>query len=78
VKTAGVIILIVGLLITLSTAFTYFTKEENMDSNESMIGKDNQHKNNWQPFLGIGIMVIGSVVYILGWNQSDERKIFEK
>jgi hypothetical protein len=78
VKTAGVIILIVGLLITLSTAFAYFSKEETVDSKESMIGKDNQHKNNWQPYLGIGIIVIGSVVYILGWNKSDERKIFKK
>jgi hypothetical protein len=39
-KTAGVILLIAGLLMTLYTGFTYFTKEKVVDLGEIQITKD--------------------------------------
>jgi hypothetical protein len=30
------------------------------------ITKDNDHSLHWQPYIGIGIMVIGGVVLVLG------------
>jgi len=65
-KTAGIIIFIVGLLMTLYTGFTYVTKEKVVDLGEIEITKDNQHTVNWQPYVGIGAMVIGGGVLILG------------
>jgi len=70
VKTAGIIILIVGLLMTLYTGFTYVTKEKVVDLGELEITKDNSHTLNWQPYVGIGIMVIGGAVLILGRKKS--------
>jgi membrane-associated HD superfamily phosphohydrolase len=69
-KTAGIIILIVGLLMTLYTGFTYVTKEKVVDLGELEITKNNQHTVNWQPYVGIGIMVIGGVVLIFGRKKS--------
>jgi hypothetical protein len=65
-KTAGIIILIIGLLMTIYTGFTYVTKEKVVDLGELEITKDNHHTVNWQPYAGIGMMVIGVVVLILG------------
>jgi hypothetical protein len=69
-KTAGIIILIVGLLMTLYTGFTYVTKEKVVDLGELEITKDNQHTVHWQPYFGIGMMVIGGVVLILDRKKS--------
>jgi hypothetical protein len=70
VKTAGIVILIVGLFMTLYTGFTYVTKEKVVDLGELEITKDNQHSVNWQPYVGIGIMVVGGVVLIFGRKKS--------
>ena len=70
-KTAGIIILIVGLLMTLYTGFTYFTKEKVVDLGELERTKDNQHTVNWQPYIGIGVMVVGGAVLILGRKRNE-------
>jgi membrane-associated HD superfamily phosphohydrolase len=63
---------------TLYTGFTYITREKVMDLGELEITKDNYHTVNWQPYVGIGIMVIGGVVLMLGVNRKDEKEIYEK
>ena len=65
-KTAGIIILIVGLLMTIYTGFTYITKEKVVDLGELEITKDNHHTVNWQPYAGIGMMVLGGAFLVLG------------
>jgi hypothetical protein len=70
VKTAGIIILIIGLIMTLYTGFTYVTKEKVVDLGELEITKDNEHNVRWQPYLGIGMIVIGGVVLILDRKKS--------
>jgi len=65
-KQAGIIILIVGLLMTLYTGFTYVTKEKVVDLGNLEVTTDNQHTVNWQPYVGLGVMAVGAVVLILG------------
>ena len=65
-KTAGITIFIVGLLMTLYTGFTYVTKEKVVDLGELEITQDSQHTVNWQPYVGVGAMAIGGAVLILG------------
>jgi hypothetical protein len=65
-KTAGIIILAVGLLMTLYTGFTYVTKEKVVDIGELEITKDNHHTINWQPYVGIGVMIIGGGILLYG------------
>jgi hypothetical protein len=69
-KAAGAVVLIVGLLMTLYTGFTYFTKEKIVDIGELEITADKQHNVNWQPLLGIGVMVVGGALLIFGRKAS--------
>jgi uncharacterized membrane protein YidH (DUF202 family) len=66
VKIAGIIILIVGLLMTVYTGVTYVTKEKVVDLGELQITRDDHHDVNWQPYVGIGVMIVGGVVLVLG------------
>jgi len=69
-KISGIILLIAGLFMTLYSGFTYVTREKVVDLGELEISKDNRHTVNWQPYVGIGIMVIGGVVLILDRKKS--------
>jgi hypothetical protein len=74
-KKAGIIIFLVGMFMTIYTGFTYFTREKVVDLGKLEITKENQHCINWQPYVGIGIMIIGGVVLVLGVNRKDEKEI---
>jgi hypothetical protein len=69
-KTAGIILLIVGLLMTLYTGFTYVTKEKVLDVAGLELTRDDHHSISWQPYVGLGAMVIGGVIFVLGRKQS--------
>jgi hypothetical protein len=65
-KMAGIILLVLGLLMTLYSGFSYVTKEKVVDLGGLEITADKQHDVNWQPYVGIGAMVVGGVVLVLG------------
>jgi hypothetical protein len=69
-KTAGIILLIVGLAMTLWTGFTYITKENVVDIGDLKITKDEDHNVNWQPYFGVGVMIVGGVVLLMGRKKS--------
>jgi len=71
-KQAGVILLILGLLLTVITSFSFFTKEKIVDIGEVKIIKDEPHSVNWSPFVGIAIMGIGGAVL---WQASNKSRI---
>jgi uncharacterized membrane protein YidH (DUF202 family) len=77
-KKAGIIIILIGLLMTLYTGFTFFTREKVVDLGKLEITKENQHSVNWQPYVGIGITIVGGIVFVLGVNKKDEKEIFKK
>jgi hypothetical protein len=70
VKAAGIIFLIVGLIMTMYTGFTLVTKERVVEFGDLEITKDNHHIVNWQPYVGIGVMVVGGTILILGRKKS--------
>lgn len=61
-KTTGIIIIIIGLLLTIFTAFTVFTKEKVIDVGKVEIIRDKPHRLNWSPIIGIAIMGVGGVI----------------
>jgi len=69
-KTGGILLIIVGLLMTLYTGFTYVTKEKVVDLGGIEITNDDEHTVNWQPYVGVGAMVIGGAVLLLGRRKS--------
>jgi hypothetical protein len=70
VRTAGIILLVVGLLMTLYTGFTYVTKEKVVDLGGLEITADDQHNVQWQPYVGIGTMVVGGAALLIGRRKS--------
>ena len=58
--------MVIGLVITLITSFKFVTKEKIVDSGPVEITQDKKHGVSWSPLIGVGIIVIGGVVFFLG------------
>jgi hypothetical protein len=69
-KTIGIIIIAIGLLMTLYTGFNYVTREKVLDIAGIEITADKNNKVSWDSFIGVGIMVIGGVVFLTGKRNS--------
>ena len=61
-KYTGIAIILIGLVLTIVTAFTFFTKEKVVDIGKIEITRDKPHHLNWSPLIGIAVMGIGGVV----------------
>jgi len=70
VKTAGIVILIIGLFMTVYTGFTYVTKEKVVDLGVVEITKDKEHTLDVKPYVGIGTMIIGGAFLVLSRKKS--------
>jgi len=66
IKAIGLIIIAIGLIMTLYTGFNYITKEKVVDIGDIEITADKEHTASWSPFIGLGVMVIGGVVFLVG------------
>jgi hypothetical protein len=64
-KKAGITILIVGLLLTIFTAFTFFTREKVVDIGSLKITANKPHHMSWSPLIGIAVMGVGGAVVLL-------------
>ena len=58
--------MIIGLLVTLFTGFKYFTKEKVVDLGSVEITANKKHSVNWSPMVGVGLILVGGVVYLMG------------
>jgi hypothetical protein len=66
-KKTGIITILIGLALTIFTAFTFFTKEKVVDIGTVEITRNKPHSLNWSPIIGIVVMGIGGVVL---WQSS--------
>jgi hypothetical protein len=64
-KKAGIIILILGLVLTIFTAFTFFTREKIVDVGSLKITANKPHHLSWSPLVGIAVMAVGGVVILI-------------
>jgi hypothetical protein len=60
-KKVGIIIILLGLGLTIFTAFTFFTKEKVVDIGKVEITRNKPHNLNWSPLIGIAVMGIGGI-----------------
>jgi hypothetical protein len=65
-KQTGLIILVVGLLITAFAGFNFVTKKKVVEIGSLEITKDENHVLDWSPLVGIAVIVIGGGVYFYG------------
>ncbi len=62
-KKAGIVIIIIGLLLTIFTAFTFFTREKVVDIGQLEITANKRHHLKWSPVIGIVVMGVGGLVF---------------
>jgi len=65
-KTIGIVIMVIGLVMTLYTGFNYVTREKVVDIGDIEITADKEKSVNWGPYVGIGVIIIGGVVFLAG------------
>lgn len=65
-KKAGFVVLIIGLVITIVTSISFFTKEEVVDIGKIEITRDKKHTASWSPLWGVGVMVVGVGMIMFG------------
>lgn len=63
-RSLGVFLIVIGLVLTLITGFKFFTKEKVIDIGKIEVTADKPHVLDWSPYLGIGIMVVGGIIFI--------------
>ena len=61
-KPAGIALLILGLLLTVFTSFSFFTKENVVEIGDVKITKDEPHYITWPRIAGVAIMGAGVVL----------------
>jgi hypothetical protein len=62
-KKTALVIIILGLLLTIFTAFTFFTREKVVDIGSLKITANKPHHLKWSPLIGIAVMGIGGIIY---------------
>lgn len=72
-KTIGMIIFTIGLIFTLYTGIDFFTQEKIVDFGGVQITKDKDKNEMWNPLYGVGVMIVGGVLFIV-----DNKKSFQK
>ena len=65
-KRIGAIIFVIGLLATVFTGFNFVTLEKVVDIGELEIMGNKNHAVAWKPALGLGIMIVGGVMFAFG------------
>jgi hypothetical protein len=61
-KTTGIIVIVIGLILTIFTTISFFTKEKVVDVGKIEISRDKEHNLKWPPLIGVVIMVVGGVI----------------
>ncbi len=65
-KKIGLIVLVIGLVITLFTGFKYITREKVVDIGEIQISRDKTNRVSWSPLIGVAVMVVGGGILLFG------------
>jgi hypothetical protein len=63
-KKAGIVIIIIGFLLTFFTAFTLFTREKIVDIGDLKITAKKPHSVSWSPLIGVGVMIAGGIIFV--------------
>ncbi len=65
-KTLGLILLVVGIIMTVFTGFTLMTKEKVVDLGAIEINKTEKTPIYWSPITGGVLAVVGVIVLLVG------------
>lgn len=62
-KNLGIVVIIVGILMTIYTGFHYVTTEKLIEFGPININKEKNHAVQWTPVIGL-LVIIGGVVML--------------
>lgn len=62
-KTIGIIIIVLGILMMVYTGFDYVTTKNVVDLGPIQINKETNHPVQWSPVIGV-ILLVGGIVII--------------
>jgi hypothetical protein len=60
-KKTGIIIFFVGLLLTIFTTVSFFTREDIVKIGDLKITANKPHNFRWSPLIGVAVMAVGGV-----------------
>jgi hypothetical protein len=63
-KKTGIVIIVAVI-----TGFKFFTREKVMDVGSLNITASVPHRVNWSPYLGVGIMIAGGIIFVVGYRK---------
>lgn len=61
-KSTGIVLVILGIVMSIFNAFKFFTKEKVVDLGVIEITRDKPNSISWSPILGIAIIVVGVII----------------
>jgi divalent metal cation (Fe/Co/Zn/Cd) transporter len=64
-KKAGIVIILLGLVLTIFTAITFFTREEVVDIGSLKITANKPHHLSWSPLIGVAVIAAGGVILLI-------------
>ncbi len=70
-KTLGIILLVIGLVMTVFTGFTLITKEKVVDLGPLEINKEEKTPIYWSPITGGVLAVAGVVILLIGRSKNN-------
>jgi hypothetical protein len=69
-RKAGIIILIIGLVVTIVTGLSFVTREKVVDIGKLEISANKKHSLSWSPVVGVVMMTIGAGIYVRSSDRS--------
>ena len=69
-KQTGIALIVLGILLTAFTAFTFFTREKVADIGKIEITRNKPHYLSWSPLVGIAMMGIGGIVLFQSYRKA--------
>lgn len=67
-KTLGIVMIVIGILMTVYTGFNYVTKEKVVDIGPIEINAEKDHPVQWTPIIGV-LIIVGGIV-VMGTSKS--------
>jgi hypothetical protein len=67
-KTFGIFLAAIGLIMMIYTGFNYMTKEKVVNIGPIEINKETNHPVKWSPIVGAVLLVGGIIIIVTGKN----------
>jgi hypothetical protein len=77
-KRAGFFIIIVGLLLLIFTALTYFSKDKEMVNGTAKVNMSKSHRSSWTPLAGVALFGAGGAVLLMAHERPRRKRRFSK